>query len=76
MVWYVLGSIGQWLACVLLAGGIGVEIYYRSHVGYLAITLGSVLFALATKLKTGGKDAAIKALVEKMDREAKRHKSS
>ena len=76
MVWYVLGSIGQWLACVLLAGGIGVEIAYRAHLGVLAITVGSALFALATKLKAGGKDAAIKALVEKMDREAKRHKSS
>jgi len=51
MRWDIIGSIGQWAACALLAAGIAIEARYKADLGFLAITVGSGLFAAATKLK-------------------------
>jgi len=45
------GSIGQWLGIVFLGVGIGVEISLHADYGYLLITIGSAVFAIATKYK-------------------------
>lgn len=43
--------LGQWLAALLVAAGIGVEIGTGAHIGFIVITGGSLVFALATKLR-------------------------
>lgn len=45
------GIVGQWLACFLVGVGIGIELVCRAHVGFVFITLGSLVLALATKVK-------------------------
>ena len=46
-----IGIIGQWLACLLVTAGIIVEVAYGAHVGFVFITAGGVVLALATKIK-------------------------
>jgi len=46
-----LGIAGQWLACFLVGIGIGVEFATRASVGHLVITVGSMVFAIATKVR-------------------------
>jgi len=46
MTCYIFGVIGQWTACIALAAGIAIEIHYQADIGFLSITIGSVLFAL------------------------------
>jgi len=73
MICYIFGVIGQWTACIALAAGIAIEIHYRADLGFLSITIGSVLFALATKVKVIGKERVIKRVkdleerIEKLD---------
>lgn len=50
-VFNVFGSIGQWLAFVLCTFGIVIEVKYMASLGFLSITIGSVLFAVFTKVK-------------------------
>jgi|TARA_Y100000310_G_scaffold304926_1_gene344564 hypothetical protein len=54
-----LSELGQWIAVTFLGVGIWIEITYKADVGYMAVTIGSTLFALATKYKyykrNGGK---------------------
>lgn len=47
----VLGSSGQWLAALCVIAGIGIEVLYMAHAGFIFITLGSLIFAIATKIK-------------------------
>lgn len=49
MKWLIIAAVGQWTACCLLGAGIAIEIVRHADVGYLAITLGSALFAGVTK---------------------------
>lgn len=57
---YVIGVIGQWAAFCALGVGIAVEIHYGADIGFMGITIGSVLFAVATKIKVIGKEKIVK----------------
>ena len=46
-----IGICGQWLAVFVVTAGIGIEIGYGAHLGFVLITAGSVILALATKYK-------------------------
>ena len=62
MLFYILGSIGQWAAFVLLFGGIAIEIHYQADIGFIAITGGSILMCLVTKLKEIGADSELQRM--------------
>ena len=47
----IIGNAGQWAACVAISAGIFIEILYHADIGYIAITGGSLLFAIFTKVK-------------------------
>ena len=64
MTYYIFGVIGQWAAFCALGLGIGIEIKYGADIGFMSITIGSVLFAVATKVKVVGKEKAIKRVKE------------
>lgn len=57
---YIIGVIGQWAAFVALGIGIAIEIHYGADIGFMGITIGSVLFAVATKIKVMGKEKVVK----------------
>ena len=46
-----LGIIGQWLAVFVITGGIGIEVGYGAHIGFVLITVGGLILTLATKVK-------------------------
>ena len=46
-----LGIIGQWAAVFVVTFGIGIEVAYGAHCGFVFITAGGVILALATKIK-------------------------
>lgn len=46
-----IGIYGQWLAVFMVTAGIGIEVGYGAHIGFVLITAGSLIFALATKIK-------------------------
>lgn len=46
-----IGIYGQWLAVFVTTAGIGIEVGYGAHFGYILITAGAVILALATKVK-------------------------
>ena len=46
-----LANFGQWLGMCLLLVGVIVEVYTGADVGYMAITIGSAVFAIWTKIK-------------------------
>jgi len=71
MLFYILGSIGQWAAFVLLFGGIAIEIHYQADIGFIAITGGSILMCLVTKLKEIGADRELQRM--KHDEYRNRH---
>ena len=48
------GNIGQWLACIFLGAGLTLIIISPWDVSRTLITLGSVIFSAATKLKLIG----------------------
>ena len=54
--YYILGVIGQWAAFCALGLGIAIEIHYKADLGFMSITCGSILFAVATKIKVVGKE--------------------
>ena len=60
MTMYIIGVIGQWAAFCALGIGIAIEIHYGADIGFMGITIGSVLFAVATKIKVGGKEKIVK----------------
>jgi len=64
MIYYILGVIGQWAALCALSAGIGIEIKYEADLGFMAITVGAILFAVATKVKVVGKEKAVKRVKE------------
>ncbi len=43
--------LGQWLAALMVAAGLAVEGATGAHTGYIIITAGALVFALATKLR-------------------------
>ena len=49
-----IANLGQWFACVLLTMGIIIEIVMQAKIGYISITVGSLVFAIFTKLKYYG----------------------
>jgi len=57
---YIIGVIGQWAAFCALGVGIAIEIHYGADIGFVGITIGSVLFAVATKVKVIGKNKIVK----------------
>lgn len=59
---YIIGSIGQWLSFIMLSGGIIIEIIYQAEIGFIAITCGSALFALVTKVKEIGADRELRRI--------------
>lgn len=46
-----IGVLGQWLAAFTVVVGIIIEISYGAHLGFILITAGSLIFAIATKIK-------------------------
>ena len=44
------GMMGQWIGMVVIVIGIGMEIKYKAHIGFIFVTAGSLAFAIATKL--------------------------
>lgn len=46
-----IGSAGQWLAVLIVTAGIAIEIKYEADLGFVLITAGSLILALATKIK-------------------------
>ena len=48
---YRIGALGQYLALLALGIGIAIEIHYEADFGFLCITIGSAIFAVATKVK-------------------------
>mgnify|MGYP000338942066 CR=1 FL=1 len=45
------GIIGQWVGGVIVGIGIGIEISMGCDIGYILISCGSLIYALATKLR-------------------------
>jgi len=60
MICYIFGVIGQWAAFCALGAGIAIEIRYGADIGFMGITIGSVLLAGATKVKVIGKEKIVK----------------
>ena len=46
-----IGILGQWIGGVIVGIGIGVEVALGADLGYILISLGSLLYAFATKLR-------------------------
>ena len=46
-----IGIVGQWLAIFMVTAGIGIEVGYGAHIGFVFITAGGVILAMATKIK-------------------------
>ena len=46
-----IGSVGQWVACCATSFGIVIELTQHAHIGWVCITAGSLIFAVATKIK-------------------------
>lgn len=46
-----IGIIGQWSAVFMVTFGIGIEVGYGAHLGFVLITTGGIILALATKIK-------------------------
>lgn len=66
MVYFLIGVIGQWIAAIVAGFGIAIEIHYGADIGFLAITIGSVVFGISTKLKVTGKEHEIYRLKEEL----------
>jgi len=45
------GDIIQLIGLIVIGVGVGIELAYRAHAGLIIITVGSVCFAVGTKLK-------------------------
>lgn len=45
------GEIIQLSGLMFCMIGIAIEIYYEAHIGFISITVGSLLFAVGTKIK-------------------------
>jgi hypothetical protein len=41
----------QWLCIILVIFGIGIELYYRADLGFVLVTLGSLLMAVVSKIE-------------------------
>jgi len=54
MKYITLGTIGQWIACVLLGVALATMIFNRWDASDSLITIGAVLFSGVTKLKLIG----------------------
>ena len=46
-----IGEIGQWLGMAASIAGIAIELIEKADYGWLVLTLGSVLWAVSTKVK-------------------------
>lgn len=43
------------ILCIMLVGvGIVIEAVYGAHIGFICITTGSLMFAVATKIEAAG----------------------
>ena len=71
MLFYILGSIGQWLAFCMMFAGIAIEIHYEADIGFVAITAGSILMGFITKIKEIGADNELQRM--KRDEHRNRH---
>ena len=45
------GIVGQYVSMVVLMVGIGIEISYKAHVGFICITIGGLIWGIATKIR-------------------------
>ena len=45
------GDLAQWLGIATIIAGIVIEFKMGANLGFIAITLGSVIFAIGTKVK-------------------------
>lgn len=45
------GIVGQWLAVLMVSVGLIVEVATGANLGFVIITAGSLIFAIATKIK-------------------------
>jgi hypothetical protein len=52
---YIIGIGTQIISLCALGVGIGIEIILRAEIGYLLITIGATVFAVATKIKSKGR---------------------
>ena len=46
-----LGEIGQWLGMAASIAGIAIELIEKADYGWLVLTLGSLIWAISTKVK-------------------------
>jgi|GEM_PF-2303500 len=46
-----IGILGQWFAGVVVGVGIGIEVALQADLGFLAISLGSLVYAAMTKIR-------------------------
>jgi hypothetical protein len=46
-----IGILGQWFAGVIVGVGIGIEVALQADLGFLAISLGSLVYAAMTKIR-------------------------
>lgn len=53
---FILGSIGQWLSAIVNALAVFLLIYYRYDMASIMIASGSLLFGLSTKIKYYGQE--------------------
>jgi len=44
------GLLGQWVGTACIIAGLIYEVKYKAGLGYVLITAGSLIFAIATKL--------------------------
>ena len=44
--------ITQTLCILMVSAGIAVEYLYEAHIGFLLITMGSLIFAISTKIES------------------------
>lgn len=48
---YKLGRLVQLVGLIFLGMGVGIELAYKADIGYICITVGSVIFAVGCKLR-------------------------
>lgn len=46
-----IGIWGQWIGMSAVLVGIGIEFSYGAHIGFICITVGSLVWAIATKIR-------------------------
>ena len=46
---YIIGSLGQWAGLLAISVGVAIELRLGADIGFLIITAGTAVYAIATK---------------------------